>query len=79
LINTSPEPFTNWFASITEDVVVFGGLWTALAHPLVFLVLFGLFLAALCFVLPRLWRGVRAVFRRVAALFGRRQEKASPV
>lgn len=27
LINTSPEPFSNWAASITEDIGVFGGVW----------------------------------------------------
>jgi hypothetical protein len=26
IINTSPEPFTNWGASIAEDVAVIGGL-----------------------------------------------------
>ena len=29
MINASPEPFTNWFASVSEDVAVFGGLWAA--------------------------------------------------
>jgi hypothetical protein len=33
LINTSPEPFTNWTSSITEDVAVIGGLWAALYNP----------------------------------------------
>jgi hypothetical protein len=30
LINTSPEPVTNWTASISEDLLVIGGLWAAL-------------------------------------------------
>src|SRR5438445_6296090 len=34
-INASPEPFTNWAASITEDVVVFVGVWAAFQHPYV--------------------------------------------
>ena len=29
LINTSPEPVTNWTASVLEDIAVIGGLWTA--------------------------------------------------
>jgi hypothetical protein len=41
LINTSPEPVTNWAASIGEDVLVSGGLWAALHYP-------WLFLASLC-------------------------------
>ena len=39
VINTSPEPFTNWSASFTEDAVVLGGLWLAIARPLAFLIL----------------------------------------
>ncbi|WP_440977266.1 DUF4126 domain-containing protein [Pseudoxanthomonas winnipegensis] len=33
LLNTSPEPVSNWTASLAEDVVVTGGLALALAHP----------------------------------------------
>ena len=79
LINTSPEPFSNWFASITEDLAVFAGLWAALAHPVIFLILLVLFLLALWWLLPKVWRGVQAVFRKIASLFGRRPENPSPV
>jgi len=33
LLNTSPEPLSNWTASITEDVAVVGGLALAFSHP----------------------------------------------
>lgn len=33
LLNTSPEPVSNWTASVTEDVAVVGGLALAFAHP----------------------------------------------
>ena len=33
LLNTSPEPISNWTASITEDVAVVGGLALAFSHP----------------------------------------------
>ncbi len=33
LINTSPEPLSNWTASVTEDVAVLGALALAFAHP----------------------------------------------
>ena len=62
LINTSPEPVTNWFASIGEDVAVIAGLWTALYHPVLFLVLLGLFIILMIWLLPRLWRAIRKVF-----------------
>lgn len=44
LINTSPEPFTNWTASILEDFSVVAGLLVAVNYPIVFLVLLVLFL-----------------------------------
>ena len=69
LINSSPEPFSNWTASILEDLAVIAGLWTALNHPVLFLVLMALFIALVIWLLPRLWRGIKAVFRRIRAVF----------
>jgi len=62
LINTSPEPVTNWFASIGEDVAVIAGLWTALYHPVLFLVLLALFILLMIWLLPKIWRGVKKIF-----------------
>ena len=76
LINTSPEPFSNWAASITEDVAVFAGLWAALNHPVRFLCLLVAFLALIAWLLPKIWRGIRALFRRIAAFFGRKPQEA---
>jgi hypothetical protein len=70
LINTSPEPFSNWGASLTEDIAVFAGLWAALTHPVIFLVVFVLFLLLLCWVLPKLWLGVRLVLRKLGSWLG---------
>ncbi|WP_368564138.1 DUF4126 domain-containing protein [Pseudoxanthomonas sp. UTMC 1351] len=33
LLNTSPEPVSNWAASVTEDVAVVGGLSLAFTYP----------------------------------------------
>src|SRR5689334_21559380 len=44
VINTSPEPFSNWIASFGEEVTVLGALWTMFQHPLAFLVVLALFL-----------------------------------
>ncbi|MBK1722460.1 DUF4126 domain-containing protein [Thiocystis violacea] len=70
LINTSPEPFSNWAASVTEDVGVVGGLLIAVNHPAVFLGLLALFLLLLVWLLPKVWRGIKRVFRFVLRLFG---------
>jgi hypothetical protein len=63
LINTSPEPFSNWGASFTEDALVLGGIWFAFSHPYAFLGAFAVFIALMIWMLPKLWRGIRAVFR----------------
>lgn len=62
LINTSPEPFSNWGASIGEDAAVVTGFWLALMHPAVFLGLLAIFLLLVMLLLPRLWRGVRKLY-----------------
>lgn len=71
LINTSPEPVSNWIASITEDVAVIAGLWMALHHPVIFLVLLGIFIVLMIWLLPRLWRGINRLFCFLARLFGK--------
>lgn len=69
LINASPEPFTNWTASVAEDVMVIGGLWVALNHPFLFLALFVAFMGLTIWLLPKVWRGVKRVFRFLFNLF----------
>ncbi|WP_295875404.1 DUF4126 domain-containing protein [uncultured Zhongshania sp.] len=70
LINTSPEPVSNWVASISEDVAVFGGLWVALNHPVLFLIGFVAFLLLLIWLLPKLWRGIGRIFRKIGQWLG---------
>jgi len=70
LVNTSPEPFSNIAVSVTEDAAVFGGLWLAFKQPLWFAVAFGLFLLALVWILPRLWRGTRQLYQRLGRWLG---------
>ena len=69
LINTSPEPFSNWSVSLAEDVAVFGGLWAALHYPVLFLAVLAGFVVLMLWLLPKIWRGVRAVFRRLSQWF----------
>ena len=65
IINHSPEPFSNGIASFFEDGLVIGGLWLAMTHPWVFLVLLALFLALLLWLIPKLWRAFAASLRRL--------------
>jgi len=64
VINTSPEPVSNWGASFTEDALVLSGIWLAFYHPLVFVLLLLLFLLLLVWLIPKVWRGIRLVVRR---------------
>jgi len=79
MINTSPEPFSNWGASIGEDVVVIGGVWTALNHPYWFLGFLVLFLVLLAWLLPKVIRGIRRVFGFLLRLFGLGEDKPNAV
>lgn len=76
LINTSPEPFSNFGASVAEDVAVFAGLWAALSHPVLFLAILAVFLILICLLLPKIARGIAAVFRRVGTWLGIRRTAA---
>lgn len=69
LINTSPEPFSNWAASVAEDVAVIGGLFAALHYPLVFIIMLILFIVAAIWLIPKLWQGIKVVFRKIRNLF----------
>ena len=74
-INTSPEPFTNWAASIAEDMVAFAGVWAAFQHPYIMLVLVLGFLALAIYIVPKILRALRSLFQK---LFGRRSEPITP-
>lgn len=66
-LNASPEPVTNWSASMGEDAVVVGGLALAFAHPwlaLLLVVSAGVAMAAL------VWWLWRIVARRLRAAAG---------
>ena len=79
VINASPEPVTNWTASITEDAVVIGGVWTALTHPWIFICLLGLFILLAIWLLPKIWRGVKRIGGFIVSLFKGKQEDKEEV
>lgn len=79
MINTSPEPVTNWTASISEDLMVIGGLWTALHHPVLFLILFVIFIGLAIWLLPKLWRLIRGMLIKVAQYLRITRSPSPPV
>ena len=78
-INTSPEPFSNVGASLIEDGMVPVGLWLAVAHPLLFGVLFIAVLVLSVWLIRKSWRFLKSLFGRVARIFsGRPDPGVSP-
>ena len=69
VVNTSPEPVSNWALSIGEDVFVVGLGYLALAHPIAALVVAGVLLALIVIFAAVIVRTVKRWFsrRRVAA------------
>ncbi|MDO9422738.1 MAG: DUF4126 domain-containing protein [Methylobacter sp.] len=76
LINASPEPFSNWAASIGEDVAVIAGVWACINHPVLFLVALALFILLMIWLLPKIWVGIKRVFGFIINLF--RRENPAP-
>lgn len=76
-INMSPEPFTNWTASLAEDALVIAGIWSALYHPWVFFGILLAFVLLAIWLLPKIWRGLKRVGRWVAQRFGSKPRAGS--
>ena len=78
-LNTSPEPFSNWAASLGEDVLVLTGLWLVFHHPWAMVTFVVVFVAGVAYLAPRIWRALRAMFRRAARwLSGSPPQAVSP-
>lgn len=62
-INASPEPFSNWVASFTEDITVLGGVWLMFNHPIVMMILVLAFLALIVWLIPKIFRLAKRGFQ----------------
>ena len=71
LINMSPEPFSNWVASVTEDGAAVGMSSMALANPAAAAVLALVFGSFAVLTVIVLWRFLRRVRRKVFERFNR--------
>jgi len=70
MINTSPEPFSNWAASFGEELAVGTLLWLAFTHPLAALVVLAFLIGLTIWLLPKMWRFLRSGYIRVRRAFG---------
>jgi Domain of unknown function (DUF4126) len=76
LINTSPEPFSNWTASVAEDAAVIGGVWASIHYPSVFLAFLIVFVMLMIWFLPRIWESIKKIASIIANWFRKTQPPA---
>jgi len=69
-INHSPEPFSNWAASLFEDFAAPGIVWLAIAAPVILLIALLFAILVALWLLPKLWRWIATIFRRIASWGG---------
>jgi hypothetical protein len=68
-INTSPEPFTNWAASVGEDLAVFAGIWTIFNYPLLMLLFVAAFTATAIWLIPKFFYLFKRAIASIRAWF----------
>lgn len=71
-INTSPEPFTNTVASVTEDASVVGILYLVVAHPIIATII------VICFILISIWF-LKVMFKFMKKIFSKKEVSTSEV
>ncbi len=77
IINASPEPFSNWIASLIEDIAVITGVWAALIHPWAFLTLLAIFIVLVIWIIPKLWGAIKKFFIFLSKIFGKKNKNVT--
>ena len=65
-VNLSPEPFSNWFLSIAEDVASFVLVWLTTTHPWIGITLLVLLIALALFAVWKISHLARRVLRKAS-------------
>ena len=65
VINTSPEPFSNWAASFGEELAVGTVLWLAFAYPLAALAVLVVLVVFTVWLITKVARAIRALLRKL--------------
>jgi hypothetical protein len=68
-VNQSPEPFSNIVLSLLEDALVPAGLWLAIEHPMVMLVLAVLFFIIFAWLAAKIFRLLKRLMATASARF----------
>lgn len=64
-INTSPEPFSNWMASLTEDGIAIVLVWMAIRHPVLTIACVVVLLACSVYLLFKFAKLLKRIFRGI--------------
>ena len=62
-VNHSPEPFSNWTASLFEDFTAPGIVWLAFVAPVLLLIALLFAMLVAFWLLPKMWRPIAVIFR----------------
>jgi len=65
VINTSPEPFSNWAASFGEELAVGTVLWLAFVYPLAALAVLVVLVVFTVWLITKVARAIRALLRKL--------------
>jgi hypothetical protein len=68
--NASPEPFSNIFLSIVEDILTIGLAALAAFHPVAILAIILVFILLLLWLGPKVFRAIRRMLWQVGAILG---------
>jgi hypothetical protein len=75
-INLSPEPVSNWIASITEDVIAIGGALLAVISPIVIIIVLAIFLVIFFWIAKKVITKIFQMLRSIKNFFFRKQAEA---
>ena len=64
IVNILPELVSNWIVLLLEDIIVIVGISLAVAKPVFFFALLGVFCLFAVWLIPKIWRGLKSIFAR---------------
>ena len=64
IVNISPELVSNWIVLLLEDIIVIVGISLAVAKPVFFFALLGVFCWFAVWLIPKIWRGLKSICAR---------------
>src|SRR4030095_11134600 len=77
--NISPEPFSNWFLSLSQDFLVLLSIWFMFKHHYVMLSVLAVFLVLFIWMAPKIFHTFRWMFRKFPNLFRRSRPTPQPL